>query len=526
MLAGLHGGMKRTLLSRSSVALAALMFGVAKTPAGSVLPPEVPREFRAAYVTPIWDRGFRDWPSKAGLSPDSQRAELRALLDRAVAAGLNAIILHVRMAGDAIYPTPLVPWSAFLSERSGEAPNPSYDPLEYAVKEAHARGLQLHAWFNPFRAMLPIFAGKVAPSHVTRKHPEWIRKYGSQTWIDPGEPAARQHVLDVMLDVVKRYDIDGIHIDDYFYPYRESQVVTQRVRGKRVRTRVDIQFPDDQTWAKYGRGKGFATRNDWRRANIDDFVESLYLGVKAIKPSVLVGIGPFGIWRSGVPEGVRGLDAYGEIYADSRKWLAQGWLDYIAPQLYWQVGGFQDRFRALDAWWRRENPKDRYIWPAFYTSKVFGGYDKWPLNEIRMQVDEVRSSRSGTAEPSGHVHFRLGALFAENGRLSKDLASSYENRAVVPAFPWLGALAPAAPVVSFVEGDGPTRVSITAGDTVTVRWWLIQARGPDGQWTTSVRIAGQSHIGSGAFGTTEPGEIAVTALGVSGMASATTIVIP
>ncbi|HEY9230125.1 MAG TPA: family 10 glycosylhydrolase [Gemmatimonadaceae bacterium] len=513
---------------RSSLAAAALIFGVTQSQQFSMpsVPPEVPREFRAAFVTPIWDRGFRDWPSAPGLSPDSQRAELRALLDNAAAAGLNALIFHVRLAGDAMYPTSLAPWSAFLSERSGVAPSPAYDPLAYAIAQAHARGLQLHAWFNPFRAMLPIFAGKASASHVTKKHPEWIRKYGTQTWIDPGEPAARKHVLEVVLDVVRRYDIDGVHIDDYFYPYRESRVVTRRVRGRRVRSRVDIQFPDERTWTRYGKGKGFASRDDWRRANIDEFVEAMYSGVKAIKPGVLVGISPFGIWRSGTPDGVRGLDAFGEIYADSRKWLSQGWLDYFAPQLYWQVGGYQDRFRALDAWWRRENVQNRHIWPALYTSHVYGGYDVWPLGEVRTQVLTLRDARNGTTESPGHVHFRLGALFANDGELARSLGESYRDRAIVPPFPWLGSAAPAAPIVTMVANDGPTKFSVTPGDSVAVRWWVIQTRTRDGVWTTTVRHAGENNVEAMAFGTTDPDEVAVTALGVSGIASPPAVVTP
>ncbi|HEY7393425.1 MAG TPA: family 10 glycosylhydrolase [Gemmatimonadaceae bacterium] len=521
------------LFSRSRVALAALMFSVAETHVPSLptafptVPPSVPREFRAAYVTPIWDRGFRDWPSRPGLAPDSQRAELRAMLDHAVAVGLNAVILHVRIAGDAMYPTPLAPWSAFLSARSGEPPEPMYDPLAFAVAEAHARGLQLHAWFNPFRAMLPIFAGKAAPSHVTRKHPEWIRKYGTQTWIDPGDPAARKYVLETMLDVVRRYDIDGVHIDDYFYPYRESRVVTRRVRKRRVRTRVEIQFPDDRTWSRYGKGKGFQSRDAWRRDNINDFVQSLYQGVKAIKPGVIVGISPFGIWRSGVPDGVYGLDAFGEIYADSRKWLTEGWLDYIAPQLYWQVAGDQDRFRALDAWWQQVNVKNRYVWPALYTSKVFGAYDAWSIGEIHNQVAALRGSRVDTTEMPGHVHFRMNALFADGGRLAQSLAEDYRERAIVPAFPWLGSDAPAAPLVSSVAaGDGPAKFSIAPGDSVRVRWWVIQTRGSDGQWTTTVRHAGDGQVGAMAYGTSAPDELAVTAIGVSGVASTATVVVP
>ena len=490
-------------------------------------PPPVPREFRAAWVTPIWDRGFRDWPSASGLSPDSQRAELRAMLDHASAIGLNVLILHVRLAGDAIYPTKYAPWSAYLTGKSGEAPSPAYDPLAYAIEEAHLRGIQLHAWFNPFRAMLPVFAGKAAATHVTRQHPEWIRKYGTQTWIDPGDPAARKYVLETMLDVVKRYDVDGIHIDDYFYPYRESRVVTRRVRKKRVRTRVEIPFPDDRTWKKYGRPGGWSNRDAWRRSNIDDFVRALYKGAKAIRPTTLVGISPFGIWRPGSPPGVTGLDSYAEIYADSKRWLAEGWLDYVVPQLYWEVGGTQDRFRLLDAWWRSENPQGRYIFPGLYTSHVYGGTDPWSIGEIATQVTTLRDARVGTTEVVGHVHFRLAALFADGDRLANTLSGLYAERAMVPAFPWLGADAPAAPQVTIVPGDGAAAsFTIAAGDSIPVRWWLIQTRGRNGVWTTALRPTGEGKLGVFAFGTNDPGEIAVTAIGATGIASPPSVIAP
>jgi Uncharacterized protein conserved in bacteria len=448
------------------------------------------------------------------------------MLDHAAAIGLNAVLLHVRIAGDAMYPSQYAPWSAYLTGKSGQGPQPPYDPLAYAVAEAHARGLQLHAWFNPFRAMMPVFVGKAAPSHVTRKHPEWIRKYGSQTWIDPGDPAARKHVLDAMLDVVKRYDIDGVHLDDYFYPYRESRTVIRRVHRRRVRVHVDIQFPDDRTWKKYGKTQGFTDRAEWRRANIDDFVRSLYRGVKAIKPTVLVGISPFGIWRSGTPDGVTGLDAYGEIYADSRRWLSEGWLDYIAPQLYWQIDGYEDRFRALDAWWRSQNVQARHVWPGLYTSHVYGGHDKWPLGEIRKQIVTIRDSRAGTHDSPGHVHFRLAALFANDDGLARDLAQLYNQTALVPASPWLASRAPAAPVVSLVNGDGPATFSLTPGDSVRVRWWLIQTRAPDGHWTTALRPAGEGQLGALAVGPEEATELAVTAIGMAGVASTPTLIAP
>ena len=523
------------VITRRTVALLAIVLAVgarstrlaaqelASAPEALAPPPSVPREFRAAWVTPIWDRGFKDWPSAPGLSPDSQRAELRALLDHAAAIGLNAIILHVRLAGDALYYSPYAPWSAYLSGRSGVGPSPIYDPLEYAVKEAHARGLQLHAWFNPFRAMLPLFAGRAASTHVTRQHPDWIVKYGTQTWIDPGNPAARKYVLETMLDVVRRYDIDGIHLDDYFYPYQEARTVVRRVHRRRVRERHVIQFADGKTWKKYGRAQGWSDRDAWRRANIDDFVRTLYQRVKAIKPTVLVGISPFGIWRSGTPSGVTGLDAYSEIYADSRRWLAEGWIDYVAPQLYWEVNGEQNRFRALDAWWRSENPRGRYIWPGLYTSHVFGGADAWPDTEIKTQIATIRASRAGTTDAPGHVHFRLSALFADNDRLANELAPSYQNRALVPPFPWLGAHPPALPFVSLSGGDGPASVSITPGDTVAVRWWLVQTRATNGVWTTTLR-PGAPGTTPVSFSVPDADEVAVTAIGATGMASTPAVV--
>jgi uncharacterized lipoprotein YddW (UPF0748 family) len=443
-----------------------------------------------------------------------------------VSAGLNAVVLHVRLAGDALYPTIYAPWSAFLTGQSGVGPNPSYDPLAFAVEEAHARGLQLHAWFNPFRAMLPNLVGKAAASHVTRAHPEWIRRYGSQTWIDPGEPAARAFVLATILDVVKRYDVDGVHIDDYFYPYRESRVVTRRVKRKRVHTRVELPFPDDKTWKKYGAARGYTDRDTWRRDNINGFVESLYKGVKAIKPAMLVGISPFGIWRPGSPPGITGLDAYEEIYADSRRWLREGWLDYVVPQLYWEIGGTQDRFRVLDSWWRNQNPFGRYIWPGLYTSHVYGSQDRWPMAEISQQVAEIRNSRIGTSDVPGHVHFRMEALFADHNRLASTLGEEYQERAIVPAFPWLGAAVPGAPVVSLQMSDGPAAFVMAPSDSTPVRWWLVQVRGRDGAWTTSLRPAGASRLEVSGATAADLDEIAVTALSPTGVASAPTIMTP
>lgn len=516
----LHPMISRTVIlvaAAVSASIASAQTTVVASQADSLVPPPgVPREFRAAWVSPIYDRGFRDWPSAPGLSPDAQRAELTALLDEASAIGLNAVILHVRVAGDAFYPTKYAPWSVLLSGRSGVGPSPSYDPLAFAVAAAHARGLQLHAWFNPFRAALPGVPGRAASTHVTRLHPDWIAKYGKQTWIDPGNPAARKYVLETILDVARRYDVDGIHLDDYFYPYRESRTFTRRVKRKRVRVTQEIPFPDARTWKRYGLARGLTDRDAWRRSNVDDFVRALYTSVKAIKPSLVVGISPFGIWRPGSPAGITGLDSFSEIYADSRRWLEQGWVDYLAPQLYWEVNGAQNRFRALDAWWRTENPQRRFVWPGLYTSRVFGsGFDTWPTQEIQTQITTIRDARVGSADAPGHVHFRLSALLADNERVAHSLAGTYAQHAIVPAFTWLGAAPPATPSIATTGSE--SAFTMLPGDAAPPRWWLIQVRGTGGAWATKLEPGTIGRVVVDAVGVANPNEIAVSAISATGV---------
>jgi uncharacterized lipoprotein YddW (UPF0748 family) len=503
--------------ARAFVALALLvLFAFVAAPLGAQLassragdaPPPIAREFRAAWVSPVWGSGMRDWPSKPGLSADEQRRELRALMDEAQELGLDAIVLHVRMASDAIYPTPFAPWSGLLSGESGVSPG--YDALAYAVEQAHARGLQLHAWFNPYRALIAGSSIPAGPTHVTRAHPEWVRRYGTQSWLDPGEPAVRRLVLDAVLDVVRRYDVDGVHIDDYFYPYREQERVLRVTKDRRASQVRDIPFPDDETWERYGEGR-FDSRADWRRANVNDFIRDMYREVKATKPWVAVGISPFGIWRSGVPAGVTGLDQYAEIYADARKWLAEGWLDYLAPQLYWELAGAQLRFRRLDAWWRTQNPHERHLWPGLHTARSATGGGRWSAGEIPAQIDFLRAERAGTGEAPGHIHFRLAAIDVAPPALRRMLRDDrYAEPAAVPSYPWLATGAPPAAPRLRALGDG--RVAVEPGDTVPVGWWVVHAR-RDGRW--SMRI----HHGSArtlAFDGPRPDRVVVTPLGRAG----------
>lgn len=496
-------------------------------------PPPVPREFRGAWMSPV---DGSDWPSRPGLDAATQQAELRALLDRARAIGLNAIILHVRPAADAFYPTPLAPWSSYLVGNDS-APAPGYDPLAFAIREAHARGLQLHVWFNPFRAAPPNGDAAPRPDDIRRTHPEWIRQYGDVTWIDPGIPAARQAVLDAILDVVQRYDIDGVHLDDYFYPYLEDRIVTRWVgRGRhrhRVRRTVTLRFPDEGSWSRYGVAAGWTDRADWRRANISDFVHTLYVAVKARKPWVLVGISPFGIWRPGHPAGITGLDAYAEIFADSREWLRRGWVDYLAPQLYWPLDGDEHRFQRLDAWWRGENPMHRHVWPGLLTMGVASGRDPWPDREIPDEIAALRAARARTGESLGELHFRLRTLVSDDGALGNLLEhTSYRTVALPPASPWLGPARPAPPEVTptaplptpfglLAGGDGT--VAVSAVGTVPVRWWVVQTRGTAGGWTTAI-VPGDSARIHVTDGVDSPTAVAVSAVSPTGVLGAPTVV--
>src|SRR5208282_4517401 len=330
-----------------------------------VTPPEPPREFRGAWIAVVASN--QDWPSKPGLAVEEQKAELISLLDRAAQLHLNAVIFQVRPACDAMYASPIEPWSACLTGTQGKAPEPFYDPLAFAIKEAHKRGLELHAWFNPFRAWHLLSKSIVAPNHITKTHPELVREYDTQFWLDPGEPAVREYVLRVVMDVVKRYDVDGVTFDDYFYPYPVKDTLGRK-----------LNFPDDASWQKYGLRSGLA-RDDWRRQNVNQFVQSVYQSIKGAKPWVKFGISPFGIWRPGFPQSIKGMDAYANLYADSHLWLASGWLDYFSPQLYWPVDSPQQSFPALLNWWSAQNFKGRNLWAGLNASAVG---EKWNPDEI------------------------------------------------------------------------------------------------------------------------------------------------
>ncbi|MEO7456849.1 MAG: family 10 glycosylhydrolase [Gemmatimonadaceae bacterium] len=432
-------------------------------------PPPVPREMRAVWVATVDNM---DWPSRMGLSTAEQQRELIDILDRLVALRMNAVILQVRPAADAFYASKLEPWSEYLTGEMGRAPSPYYDPLAFAVTEAHKRGLELHAWINPYRARYST-KRPASKNHVSRAKPSLVRKYGSYLWMDPGDPAVRALTKNVVLDLVRRYDIDGLHMDDYFYPYKEQR------RGR------DIPFPDASTYKRYTKGGGKLSRDDWRRQNVNLLVKELYDGIHEVKPSVRFGISPFGIWRPGFPASVRGLDQYSELYADARKWVNEGWLDYVTPQLYWSVDRPQQRYDQLLQWWDQENFKRRHLWPGNYTSKVgFNNSSKFPVSEILEQIRLTRAQPGAT----GNVHFSMEVFKKDPDGINEALErDSYAVPALIPASTWLPGDKLAAPVMSTrVDNTTGERVLDFRSGTSAAPWlWVVQSRGSSG-WATQI----------------------------------------
>jgi uncharacterized lipoprotein YddW (UPF0748 family) len=437
-------------------------------PAAPPPPPEVQREFRGVWVATVANI---DWPSRPGLATAEQQRELVAILDRARALNLNAVVLQVRPATDALYASPLEPWSEYLTGTMGRAPAPYYDPLAFAVAEAHRRGLELHAWFNPYRARQAGARSPVAAGHVSVAKPHLVRRYGAMQWMDPGEPETMAHSLAVVLDVVRRYDVDGVHIDDYFYPYKIADSAGRKV-----------DFPDSASYARYAAGGGALARDDWRRRNVDEFVRRMYAAVKAEKPGVKVGVSPFGIARPGQPAGICCFDQYSELYADARKWLREGWLDYWTPQLYWRISAPQQSYPRLLAYWAAENVRGRHLWPGNYLSRVGDGKAAWPTWEIDSQIVATRAQPGAT----GNVHFSMKALMSNQGGVSDSLAAGpYARPALVPATPWLPGRAPGAPSLAVVGGSAPAALVTPAPGEAAPWLWVVRARSGRA-WHTAV----------------------------------------
>jgi uncharacterized lipoprotein YddW (UPF0748 family) len=366
-----------------------------------------PPEFRGVWVATVANI---DWPTKPGLPAEEQKRQLVAFLDKCQDLNLNVVVFQVRPMCDALYESKFEPWSSFLTGTQGN--HPGYDPLALAVEEAHKRKLELHVWLNPYRAWSPTAKGEPAANHLVKARPDLAKKYGKHHWLVPTHPEVKAHSLAVAIDVVTRYDIDGVHMDDYFYPYPELD-----------ENKKEIPFPDDDTWEAYQKGGGKLARDDWRRDAVNGFVKDLYEGVHKAKPWVKVGISPFGIWRPGHPEGIAGFDQHAKLFADAKLWLNEGWVDYWTPQLYWPIAQEKQSYPKLLDWWMKENTKGRLVVPGNYTGK-------YSAEEIANQVTRTRAMGAG-----GNVHFSMKSLTGEKLAKLKEL---HAEPAALPAMPWLG----------------------------------------------------------------------------------------
>jgi uncharacterized lipoprotein YddW (UPF0748 family) len=409
------------------------------------------REFRGVWIANVSNV---DWPSQKGLSAQQQQQELIQLLDLHQKQGLNAVFLQIRNACDAVYPSNLEPWSEWLTGQQGQ--NPGYDPLALAIAECRKRGLEIHAWFNPYRAVTDASRASIAPNHVSKTHPSWIKSYGNLRILDPGLPAVRAHVTRVVIDVLRRYDVDGIHFDDYFYPYPQT----------------GLTFNDNDTFATYGRG--FSSRADWRRDNVNKLIQMVHDSVAATKPWVKFGVSPFGIWqnKSSSSEGsdTKGFEGYSGIFADSQKWLEEDWVDYVVPQVYWNIGHATANFATLVAWWNNA-AFGQHVYVGHGVHKINNDADpRW--NNPQQLPDQIKLLRTYD-NLQGSVFFSAKWLKANPlgvmDLLKEDL---YRLPALVPVMPWKDNKAP----------NSPTQLTLQQTDAQTIKLEWNNAPTPNSEF--------------------------------------------
>lgn len=434
------------IIAVAVMTLSSISFGqdIPTTTAGATAI-SVKREFRGAWIATVLNL---DWPPSPGSDPLFQKLQLNAILDSLKNTGINAVLFQVRSECDAMYASPFEPWSFRLTGFQGGAG--SYDPLQFVIDQAHKRGLELHAWFNPYRAVRSVGEYSIHPTHVTVQHPEWVITLGTLKVLNPGLQQVRDYITSVIMDVVRRYDIDGVHFDDYFYPYPPTTITTQ----------------DDSTFASYNRG--ISSKADWRRDNVHLLIKEISDSVRTTKSHIKFGISPFGIWKNGVPSGITGLSAYDDIFCDALMWLSQRWIDYLAPQLYWQIGGPQD-YNKLMPWWATQM-NGRHLYPGQAAYRI----NSWSSSELPNQIRLNRSNPN----VQGSIFFRANNGIIDNLQGFKDSLrlNLFRYPALLPVMAWKDSIAPNPPQnlrfgpiagtsPAGLQWDGPTPAS--DGDTAT-----------------------------------------------------------
>ncbi|MBQ5949511.1 family 10 glycosylhydrolase [Massilia sp. ST3] len=417
--------MKKLLLAAAAAMLAATLSHAAHASPQDASPK---RELRGVWISTHLSL---DWPNRLQ-TPEQQRAALASILDHNKATGMNAAFLQVRSQADAMYPSDLEPWSYYLTNQQGSAPAPAWDPLEYAIAETRKRGMEFHAWINPYRAVATVANegnnAQYASTHVSRTHPEWLLQVGTVKILNPGLPEVRDHVVKVIMDIVNRYDIDGLHFDDYFYP--------------------NGVIPDDAAYHADPRGfpDTAAGRADWRRDNVNLLIARVNAGIQAAKPWVKFGVSPSGIYRSssdpaiGSPTAAGALQHYTHLFADTRKWIEQGWVDYLAPQVYWYMGQAGSDYSLLVPWWNNNAfGRHMYIGLADYKMNTAG----WTSPD---QINSQIALNRAQANVSGQIHFRHAFLQANAlGYRTSLMNGLYQRPALPPVMAWKGLGAPGAP---------------------------------------------------------------------------------
>lgn len=422
--------------------LGLLAFGTEDTLAQEELSPK--REMRAVWIASV---NNIDWPSRAGLSAEQQQTEFVSMLDETKEMGMNAVVVQVKPTADSFYPSEYGPWSEYLTGQQGQ--DPGYDPLAFMVEEAHKRNLEFHAWVNPYRiTMNHTDINRLADGHPAKEHPDWVVAYGNQLYFDPGLPEVRQFLVDAVREIVQNYDIDAIHMDDYFYPYP--------IAGQ--------DFPDDDSFAEHG--SDFTDRGDWRRHNVNTLVASLQQAIKDEKHYVKFGISPFGVWRNSStdPTGSHtraGVENYDDLYADTRHWIQNRSVDYITPQIYWNIGFEAAAFDILTDWWISETAGSHthfYVGQAAYKVGV-NDVPAWhDPEEYPRQIAYMRER----PDVKGSIHFSLKDLRANRlgvkDRLTK---TEYQRPALIPEMPWLAGTVPKKPTnVDLVKQKNGTMLTI------------------------------------------------------------------
>lgn len=435
--------------------------------------PKIEREFRAVWIATVDNI---DFPTKKTLSVAEQKDELIKDLELAKSLKMNAVIFQVRPMADAVYESKIEPWSEFLTGQMGKSQ--PFDPLKFIIEEAHKRGILVHAWFNPYRAYHPA-AKTVSENHISKRRPDLVRKYGRYSWLDPTDAEVQKYSLSVVLDVVKRYDIDGVHFDDYFYPYAEKDE-----KGNK------IEFPDDANYRKYvqaamkanksGKQRSPLSRETWRRMHVNNFVASVGQEIKKIKPTVMYGISPIGVQEIN----------YNELFADAEFWLSEGMIDYFVPQLYWKSDRKTREFPLLLKNWESKNVKKRHVWAGIGTYKIPSKTENFSADEIIKQISYTREIQ----KTAGNIQFSFKSVRSDFDKIQTALKEkSYKSEAIIPISSWIKTTNIIAPKVVIKRDKDFVRVNWNEQGKQKAFWFVVYAKDSNG-WSYSILPASQKSI--------------------------------